>query len=110
MTDDSLFIEDGYSATKVIEGVPGLYPELRVTYRPALSRERTAYRAKLAGADVETVERHEIDLIVRHKVSVNGTEMKEKEKLAKLRPAIRAHLLDLILGYTPADEAADAGN
>ncbi len=110
MLDDSLFIEDGYSASRTIPGVAGLHPELRVTYRPALGRERLNYRAKLNGGDPATIDSYEIDALIRHKVCVNGVGLTEKEKVAKLRPAIRAHLLDLVFGYLPEDESADAKN
>jgi hypothetical protein len=36
--------------------------------------------------------------------------VKDKDKATRLVPAIRALLIDLILGYTPADESADAKN
>lgn len=110
MSDDGLFLDDGYTAHRTLPAAPGLHPELRVQYRPALAKERIAYRAKLAGADPAAVDSFEIDLIARHKVVVNGSELRDKERLKQLRPAVRSHLLDLILGYAPEDEAADAKN
>lgn len=105
-----LYIEDGYTATRTIPAVPGLYPELRITYRPALDKERNAHRLKGQSSDPAVLDGYNTDLIIKHIVSVNGEEMKEKPKVATLKPAIRGHCVDLVLGYLPADEASDAKN
>lgn len=110
MNDDPLLIADGYTTVRTVPAVPGLHPELRVCYRPALARERHVYRQKMAGPDPAVFEAGEIDLLARHLVSINGTEYREKEKLARLVPAVRLWAANLILGYEPADEAQDAKN
>lgn len=110
MTSDDLWIEDGYTATKTVPAVAGLYPELKITYRPALSRERHAHRIKVQTPDPVVIDNHETDLIVKFVVAVNGKEMKDKDRVARLKPAIRAHLVDMVLGYTPEDERAAALN
>lgn len=107
---DSLFIDDGYTETRTIPAVPGLYPEMRVVYRPALDRERNAWRIKGQSADPAVLDQHLTDLIIKYTVSINGQELKDKDKVTRLKPAIRGHLSDLILGYLPADEAKDMGN
>lgn len=106
---DSLYIDDGYTAHRTIPAVAGLYPELRVDYRPALARERYAYKRKLDGADPDATIAHESELIAAHVKLLNG-EALEKKKLAAMKPAVRSHLIDLVLGYLPEDEAKDAGN
>jgi hypothetical protein len=109
MSDD-LFIDDGYTATKTVPAISGLYPELKITYRPALSKERHAYRIKSQSADALVVDSHETELIAKFVVAINGRETKDKEKVARLKPAIRALMVDLVLGYTPEDERACAAN
>jgi hypothetical protein len=103
-----LFIDDGYTQSRTIPAVPGLHPDLTVMYRPALDKERAAYRLKSQSSDPAVIDNHTTDLIVKFIVSVNGEEMKDKPRVAKLKPAIRAYLVDLVLGYLPADEIADA--
>ncbi len=110
MTDDPLLISDGYTATKTVPGAPGLHPDLKISYRPALARERIAYRQRAASSDPDVLDAHEVALLQKHLVSINGVEYREKDKLARMVPAVRAQAVDLVLGYTPADEAADAKN
>lgn len=105
-----LFIEDGYTATRTIPAVPGLHPDLTVHFRPALDKERAAYRLKGQSSDPAVIDNHTTDLIVKFVVSLNGEEFKDKGRVAKLKPVIRGYLVDLILGYLPADEANDAKN
>ena len=107
---DDLFIEDGYQQTRTIAPVSGLHPELLVIYRPALDKERNAYRLKGHSTDPAVLDQHATDLIVKFVVSLNGAELNDKAKVARLKPAIRSYLTDLILGYLPADEVADAKN
>lgn len=106
-----LYIEDGYTQTRTIAPVAGLHPGLSIVYRPALDKECAAMRIKLQSSDPAVVDNATTDLIVRFTVSLNGDEgVKDKAKAAKLKPAIRRYLSDLILGYLPADEANDAKN
>jgi len=105
-----LMIEDGYTATRTIPSVAGLHPELRVMYRPALAKERLNYRAKGGSGDPTVLDVHEVELIVKHLVSVNGQEFRDKEKVARLKPTIRQHLVDLVLGFAPEDESRTALN
>ena len=105
-----LYIEDGYTQSRTIPGVAGLHPDLIIVFRPALDKERNTYRLKNQSSDPAVIDNHTTDLLVKFVVSLNGEEMKDKSKVAKLKPAIRGYLVDLVLGYLPADEAADAKN
>jgi hypothetical protein len=105
-----IYIEDGYQQARTIPAVSGLHPELLVIFRPALDKERNTYRLKSQSSDPAVLDQHATDLILKYVVSINGAEQKDKEKVARLKPAIRSYLTDLILGYLPADEAKDAGN
>ncbi len=105
----NLFIDDGYTATKTIEAVPGLHPAASIVYRPALhSRKRLWQHA--AGSSAEAQAKADVEVIAEHVVSINGQPL-PKEKVGKLWPALTAKILDLVLGYAGSDEeAADAKN
>lgn len=105
----ALFIEDGYTQTKTIPAVLGMHPILVIVYRPAIHRERIALKMKFNTLDPAVYDNHEIDLIAKHLVSINGEEI-PKARLSRLKPTIRVHLIDLILGHDVADEVADVKN
>jgi hypothetical protein len=107
---DSLFIDDGMNLVRTVPAVAGLYPELKIQYRPALRREQITYRQLLQTADAATIDSHEVDLIARYGVTLNGVSLREREKVAKLKPAVRVHVQELILGYTPADQETTEKN
>lgn len=100
------FIDDGYTATKTLEAVPGLYPEAVVQYRPALARQRTEFQF-VGQMGAEKSNEAEEKLLVRQKVSLNGTPLTD-ETVRLVKPALRAKVLELVLGY--AGEDADAKN
>lgn len=105
----SIYIDDGYTAEKTVPAVPGLYPELRIVYRPALARERYAWAIRRQAGDATSLEQSEAELIAKYTVSVNGDRV-TREQAGRLKPAVRVILTDLILGYSPEDEAKDAKN
>jgi hypothetical protein len=105
-----LFISDGFTLSRTVPAVPGLHPDLTIMFRQALDKERAAYRLKGQSSDPAVIDNHTTDLITKFVVSVNGEDMADKKRIATLKPAIRAYLVDLILGYLPADEANDAKN
>ena len=106
---ESLFIDDNYTQTRTIPAVSGLHPDLTIVFRPALSKERVAYQAKSRSLDPTVLDLHETTLIEKYLVSVNGKAF-EKAEIVKLKPTVRGYILDLVLGYVPADEATDAKN
>lgn len=104
----SLYIDDGYTATKTLPAAPGLHPEVAVRYRPALARVRAEYQyAANAGAD--KLSAFEESLLARQRVELNGEPL-DPARAARLKPALRQKLLDLVLGYAGEDEAADEKN
>lgn len=103
-----LFIGDGYTATKTLPAAPGLYPEVAVQYRPALARVRTEHQfAAQLGA--EKASEFEDRLLAKQVVALNGEPL-DAAKAARLKPALRGKLLDLVFGYAGEDEKADLGN
>ena len=102
------FIPDGYTATKTVPARPGLHAAAEVSYRPALHRKRHEWARAHAGDPVKAAA-WESQLLADHVVSFCGEPLK-KEQADRLVPALRASLLDLVLGYEPAEEVADAGN
>ena len=105
----SLYIDDGYTATATIEPAKGLHGELVVQYRPALTKERHTYRIKGETRDASVIENHECELVAKYIVNVNGEPL-DKKRIHALKPLVRLHLVNLILGYEPEDEARDAKN
>jgi hypothetical protein len=104
---ETLYIEDGYSASKKIEAIPGLHPEVKVLYRPALQAEVKKWQTIVGNPEQQT--KADFDLIQKHVVSLNGNPI-PKEKVHKLNPSIIRQLIDLICSYSPADEEQDAKN
>jgi hypothetical protein len=102
-----LFINENQTETRTIPAQPGLHPDLTLVYRPALGLERIAYRAKGASPDPNVLNQHEVDLVAKYAVSINGQELRDKDRVARLKPVIRQYLVDLILGYAAADEGRD---
>jgi hypothetical protein len=106
---DSLFIDDGYTATKRLDAAPGLYPAVTVTYRPATSQARTelGFAAATTADRVVTLENQ---LLERQRVALDGEPL-TAARAAKLKPALRDKVLNLVLGYAGSDdEAADLKN
>lgn len=99
------FIPDGHTAVKTLAAAPGLHPEARVVYRPALARVRTEYHVLTAGGDVDRRTRFENDLIARQVVELGGQPV-TPDQAGRLVPALRVDLLNLVLGYQGADEEA----
>lgn len=109
MSDD-LWISDGYSLQKTLEAIPGLHSKITVVYRPALNLARREHqRASLASA--AEYARADIDLILKHVKTINGEPVVTmRDRLPTMKPAILGQLIDLILGYSPADEESDLKN
>ena len=111
MKEDPLFIEDGFTRTHTIAAVSGLHPEVKVTYRPALSKERAAYGAKTTGRDPDAIAKHEDDLVLRYVQTINGQDKESwGSKINRMHPTVKSAIVDLILGYSAANESADLGN
>lgn len=105
----AIYIDDGSTVEQSLPGVPGLYPAVDVVYRPALGRKRLDYGKALAAGDPAKLDAFECGLLDDHVVTLNGDPV-PKGKAAKIVPTLRAKLLDLVLGYEPAKEAADLKN
>jgi hypothetical protein len=103
-------IDDGYSISRTVPAKCGLLPELDVTYRPALAKERYAYQRKMKSTDAATIETAEIDLIVQHVIYVNGQPLGDRETISRLRPAVRDALVDLIMSYSSTEQMDNAVN
>lgn len=105
----ALFIDDGHTAEKALPAVPGLHPGVDVQYRPALSRKRLEYAKANQTQDPAKIDAYECSLLEEHVVTLNGEPL-PRGRAARLVPTLRNKLLDLVLGYEPAQEKADLGN
>lgn len=108
-------IDDGYALCTTIQESEGLHPALTVNFRPALADERFEHFAAkdvTGKAQLDRVSR----LIARYLESWDAVNRKgdavpaTAENIRRLHPALLSKLLDLVLGYAPAEEAADAKN
>ena len=109
MADGGLFIDDGYTVTSHVPAAAGLHPAAVVVYRPALHKERRQYAAKLDTRNPDAVSQYECDVLARHVVSLNGQPV-PRDRVGRVHPALFAKLVDLVFGYAPAEEEADAKN
>ena len=108
-----LFIDDGCTLTRTIAARPGLHPEAVVVYRPALAKERHVYSAKVKAGDAAGLDAYETELIAKQVVTINDeAAVKEKGKAARLHPAVRSDVIDLLLSFAPGDVSPEerAGN
>jgi hypothetical protein len=99
----NLFIDDGYTATKCLDADPGLHGAVDVAYRPALYARKLAWQRARSAASSDAVLKADTDLLAERIVSLNGQPL-PKDKVANLRPALLAKLLDLVLSYAGSDE------
>lgn len=102
----AILIEDGYTLSKALAARPGLHPAVDVRFRPALSRKRHEYAKALAAGDPAKADAWESDLLAAHVVGLNGDPL-PREKCGRVAPELRKALIDLVLGYEPADEPHD---
>lgn len=104
-----LIIRDGYTATKSFDAVPGLFPACVVKFRPALSAKRDEYRKALEGKNIEKTSEWRAALVASHVVDFDGSPLTRDDSL-RLTPMLYDLILDLVLGYTAADELDDVKN
>ena len=103
----SHLIDDGYNLTRAVPAKCGLFPELIVIYRPAFAKERNAFNSRMNSHDPAVIDSAEMDLLERHIISVNEQPLGDRNKLERLRPAIRDALIDLIMSHS-SDEQRDS--
>lgn len=104
----ALFIDDGYTVTKIIPAKRGLHPDAEVSYRPALARKRHEYHQRLNAGDPAKIAAFEDEVIESHVVSIGGE--KVTGRAGRIVPSLRKDVIDLVLGYEGADEATDQKN
>lgn len=105
---EPLFIDDGYTITDVLPPAPGFHPGCEAVFRPAVSRERTAYAGVLATKDADKIDKFEADLLARHVRTLDGSAVPAAQ-FARLHPHVRDHLLNLVLSYQAADPGKSGG-
>jgi hypothetical protein len=111
-------LEDGYSIETTIPRLPGLHPAVKVRFRPALSEERFQWLMdserdlngksrsdRLAKLLARYIEAWDVKRATGQEVSC-----RDEAVIKRVQPTLQAKLLDLVLGYTPAQEEDDAKN
>lgn len=104
----SAFIRDGFTLEGKVEARPGLYPEIRFTYRPALPR-RVAEYLKADKGTPEKEQRADTKLLLEHVQSwdahdENGQQLSfDEATLTRVYHPILQTLLNHVTGYTATD-------
>jgi hypothetical protein len=105
----AVFVQDGFTITDDIPGVPGLYPTVRITYRPCTDDDVQEYNAtpstKAKAARAAVVLGH----LQNQTISIVGVDAAGKETLepvsltldavGKLHSSLGASIVGRILGY-----------
>lgn len=115
---------DGYTRTGLVPsgldpglrlGYQGRYPAVQIKFRPALDEERcTVQSARDLGG--KEISQRRVKLILAHVLSWNlkgrdGDVYEIKAEIVRrLPPGLIEALNDLVLGYSPDEEIADAKN
>ena len=108
-------IEDGYTITTRVAVRPGIHPEVKFTYRPALASERFEFlrRTDLTGEEkldhcARILQQHLQTWNVRTKA---GAQVETTiQNVRRLQPTLLESLLDIVLGYKPGEQEADQKN
>ena len=108
-------IDDGYTRDGETAPTEFKYPVVKFKYRPAIGKDASRHRHNCnAGADAE--EKSVITLLMAH---VKGWELTDDkgngvpvtaENLTNMYPLIRSQIVDIVMGYTPQQQDADAKN
>lgn len=105
------FIPDGHNVIGKIHGVPRLYPDVTITYRPMTRSEVNAQSTKvLADNDPYAQEKHSAAAIKRHLIDwtlrmPDGNKAPiEEAVLFKLQPRLYERIYATIMGRVPPDE------
>jgi hypothetical protein len=106
---DSVFIDDGQTREGFVAAKAGLHGELKFQFRPALAEERFQF-ARENDADGRAYARRAAKLLEKHVTGWSSQVALKLDHLLKLHPDVLNAMLDQVLGYSPAMEAADAKN
>src|SRR5688572_2002083 len=119
MVQEFALIDDGFSITTTIPRAPGLHPAVKLNYRPALHDERQQWLLDNERAIDGTARTNAtVAIITKHVQSWDITAGPAKRPASpsdpatvkRLQPNLLDKILNLVLGYTPAQEAADEKN
>lgn len=109
MATEAAFVSDGYDFTAVVARVPGIYPRVEMTYRPASPDEK--YRFQKAAIETEKRAAVQAELVAKHVSEWSIGDKPTKEKAMKLQPALFEQIVAIITGYAgTAEEETDRKN
>jgi hypothetical protein len=113
------YIPDGYEKEGVIKSVPGLYPEVRFTYRPMLGHECSELWQR-QGKFPDNAKARDLILskiIIAHVQEWDVKRSGDKglvdcertpDAFTRLVPALRTRLAQIVMGNEPDDSAPQA--
>lgn len=106
------FIPDGYTRDFAIKGVPGLFPDVRGTFRPMLGWQISAMFRKQNKCREEDDEGREFILgktITSHISDWDFGQPLNHETFKHLATRLRERLSSVVMGYEPPMPTAEAG-
>jgi hypothetical protein len=112
---DPVFIDDGYTKDGHVAAKPGLHGALSFTFRPALPEERLQF-AQAKDQDGRAYGKRAAQALDRHIIGWDAADgrgnpvEKNQHNLLRLHPTLFVALLEQVMGYEPAEAAADAKN
>lgn len=115
----SVFVPDGYTLNGKVDARPGLWPEVRFRYRPALHAAANDYLAQPRRNGDEATDA-DVALVVRHVQSWDAASVDQAglavsiplkpDILRKVHHGILTSMVNHVLGYTSPQQEADLKN
>ena len=106
---ETAFIEDDMTFTGRIAAAPGIHPEVTFQYRPATIQDRIRLQSNYDNPDKYAELMH--DVLTGKLVQWNLDAPIDALTVKRLRPKIKAKMLDIVLEYAASEEAkADTKN
>lgn len=113
MSNDLAFIDDGYNKDCLIKAVPGLYPDVRFTFRPATGSESEIIMGQTRREQnddrnttfmAQVIAKHVLEWDIKN---AKGAQVEiTVPNVRKLHPVVFQKVFSSILGLTPSDDAS----
>jgi hypothetical protein len=113
------YLEDGYTETGFLAGLPRLHPAVNFEYRPMLVTELAQYSARTAHCSEEAVRREvarwlsikilewDVTDVRGQVVPIQSSSADPLENILRLRPAVFTRLWKIVSGDSPSDPPFD---
>lgn len=109
MQNDCAFLHDGYTRKGFIGAVPGLFPEIRFTFRPMLTQDRSVMTDRLTKAKPEMADRISAEAVAARISEWDVTDSRGElvpismANVLRLQPSALGRLFAIVTGTLPTD-------